>query len=75
MFSLNINQMVGRACEEPTLLDALTLAAIWESERIVIQARKHEQWETCFRATFQKVMKAYVSKKEFEATTNNQKEN
>ena len=57
---------VIRACEEPTLLDALTWIAVWESERVVVQARRNEidpatgkQWDTCFRYYFKRVMERY----------------
>ena len=56
---MNIKEAVDRACEEATLLDALTFICIWESERIVKQARNNKQWETCFKVCLKKVMEKY----------------
>ena len=62
MIRMNIDEAVKRACEEPTLLEALTSICIWESERIVKQARTNEQWETCFRICLKEVMEKYKLK-------------
>ncbi|MCK5397780.1 MAG: hypothetical protein KAJ33_05990 [Thermoplasmata archaeon] len=56
---MNITQATKRACEEPTLLDALSWICIWESERVVRQARENEQWETCFHVCLKSVMESY----------------
>jgi len=70
---MNIKEAVAKAFEEPTLLDALTWIAVWESERVVQQARKFyltgertgsggAGWDTCFRSSFQLVMAAWEKK-------------
>lgn len=69
---MTLKEAVARACEEPTLLDALTWIAVWESERVVQQARKFYEtearnpdgsgWDTCFRACFAPVMQAWEKK-------------
>lgn len=56
---MNIGDAVKRACKEPTLLDALTWICIWESERVVRQARQNEQWGTCFKICLKSVMDAF----------------
>jgi len=56
---MNITEAVARACEEPTLLDALSWICVWESERVVKQARKNERWETCFKTCLERVMEQY----------------
>ena len=56
---MNISEATKKACEKPTLLEALTDICIWESERIVKQARKNEQWETCFKVCLREVMAKY----------------
>ena len=69
---MTLKEAVSKACEEPTLLDALTWIAVWESERVVQQARKiYERgvrtpddsgWDTCFRVCFDSVMRAWKKK-------------
>jgi len=59
---MNIAEAVNRACEEPTLLDALTWICIWESERVVKQARVNPQWETCFHICLRLVTEEYWKK-------------
>ena len=56
---MNLIESVKEACTKPTLLDALTYVAIWESERAIKQAKENPQWETCFRFCFKEVMKNY----------------
>ncbi len=53
---MNITEATKRACEEPTLLDALSWICVWESERVVKQAKKNEQWETCFKVCLRSVL-------------------
>lgn len=60
---MTLDEMLKKAVEMPLLLDALTFACVWESERIVKQARAHEQWETCFRVTLEATMKAWFKQK------------
>jgi hypothetical protein len=57
---MNIIEATKKACEEPTLLDALSWICVWESERVVRQARSNEQWETCFKVCLESVMKEYA---------------
>lgn len=59
---LNITAATKRACEEPTLLDALSWICVWESERVVKQARANPQWETCFKVCLQSVLDNYQQK-------------
>lgn len=56
---MNTSQAVERACREPTLIDALTWIAIWESERAIQQAKANPTWETCFKHCFTNVMKQW----------------
>lgn len=64
---MNIDEATKRACEEPTLLDALTWICVWESERIVKQAKKElrdaegKGWYTCFRICLKSVLENYYS--------------
>ena len=70
---MNIDEAVARACQEPTLLDALSCIAVWESERVVQQARRFYEtrvatgsdgagWDTCFKTCFQRVMEVWKKK-------------
>lgn len=61
---MNLHEATQRACEAPTLLDALTYICVWESERVVEQARKNTQWETCFRTCLRSVLDNYQEKKD-----------
>ncbi len=66
---MNITEAVKRACEEPTLADALEFICVWESERVVRQALRNEKsgertpagckWETCFGTCVTAVLRAY----------------
>lgn len=58
--SLNITEAVQRACEQPTLLEALSWICVWESERVVKQARENPQWETCFKTCLKAVMESFT---------------
>jgi len=57
-------EAVIKACQEPTLLDALAWICVWENDRAVKQAREHEQWGTCFKLCLSKVMNLYTMKHE-----------
>lgn len=63
--NMTINEAVKRACQEPTLLDALSWICIWESERIVKQAKKNlrdvdgKGWDTCFKICLGRVMRCW----------------
>ncbi len=67
---LNAYEAVERACQEPTLLDALAWIAVWDTERVVVQARSDyrspegQQWETCFKILFQDVLEKYPDRRE-----------
>lgn len=66
---MKITEAVKRACEEPTLLDALTWIAVWESERAIEQAHAYKMtgvstgaqggWDTCFKVCFSLVMEEW----------------
>lgn len=67
---MNIDQAVARACEEPTLLDALGWICVWESERAIQQAKEFFEtgirtgshgggWDTCFKFCLKLVMESY----------------
>ena len=62
---MNIDEATKRACQEPTLLDALTWICIWESERAIKQAKKElrdaegKGWDTFFRVCLKSVMEKY----------------
>ena len=61
---MNITEATKRACEEPTLLDALSWICVWESERVVKYVREHEgRWETCFKLCLGEVMENYYKDK------------
>lgn len=60
---MNISQAVVRACEEPTLVEALSWIAVWESEHAIKQALLWKEtgvstashgggWDTCFKYCF-----------------------
>lgn len=56
---MNLEEAVTKACEMPTLVDALTYIAIWETERVVKQARENSTWTTCFKVCFDMVLDRY----------------
>ncbi len=58
---MNINEAVERACQEPTLVKALSWIAIWDTERVVkkVRAEPDKPWETLFELCFNKVMERY----------------
>jgi len=69
----NFDEAVEKACAEPTLLEALSWIAVWESERAIAQARKFFEtgertgsngggWDTCFKFCFRKVIERYEHK-------------
>ena len=66
-------EVIDRACEEPTLEDALTWVAIQECERVIPIAHaflngKKERgpdgrgWDTCFGYLIEEVMREYPIK-------------
>jgi len=67
---MNFQQAIDRACEEPTLLDALSWIAVWESERVIPIAHKFlsgenprngdgSGWTTCFKFLIKEVTEQY----------------
>lgn len=59
---MNFTEALARALEEPTLAKALSWIAVWETERVVVQARNNPQWETCFEYSFKQVIERYKEK-------------
>ena len=57
------DMMLETACNKPTLAQALALVALWESERVVKQARTNERWDTCFEYIFAVVIKKWQKKR------------
>jgi hypothetical protein len=60
---MNLTEAAAKACEELTLIDALVYISVWETERIVKQARANETWETCFKVSFEEVFKEWFKRK------------
>jgi hypothetical protein len=63
---MNIDEATKRACEEPTLLEALTYICLWECERAIHQARFNygsgangAGWDTCFKVCIKNVFEKY----------------
>ena len=61
---MNITEAVERACEEPTLIDALSFICVWDSERAIKQALRNngKSWETCFKICIKAVIEKYQEK-------------
>lgn len=66
---MKIDAAIKKACEEPTLLDALSWICVWESERAINQAlNKYGSgmdgagWDTCFKFCLKRVMEQYKEK-------------
>jgi hypothetical protein len=60
---MNLEEAVITACQESTLVKALSWIAVWESERVIAQAIKAKkslsmaaQWDTCFEVCFKAVI-------------------
>jgi hypothetical protein len=70
--SMKLTEAVERACQEPTLVDALTWIAVWECERAIEQAHAykltgistaaHGGWDTCFKSCFSAVMEEWAKR-------------
>jgi hypothetical protein len=71
---MNFQEAVDRACEEPTLLDALSWIAVWESERVIPIAHRFLNgeiprndngtgWTTCFKFLIKEVLEQYGQQK------------
>lgn len=63
---LKFEEALKVAVEQPTLLDALTWICVWESERVIDQARfrygsgvNGAGWDTCFKYCIEQVMQTY----------------
>ena len=62
---MNIKEAVEKACEEPTLIDALSWICVWESERAIAQAKLNlvdadgKGWDTCFKFCIERVFEKY----------------
>lgn len=67
---MTFTEAVAKACTEPTLADALTWIAVWETEQVVRQAKKYFEtgistashgggWDTCFKVCFKEVLLKY----------------
>lgn len=70
---MNFNEAVNKACEQPTLVDALSWIALWECERVIPTAHKFlngekppapdgKGWETCFKFLIKQVIIKYTEK-------------
>lgn len=70
---MNYTQAVDKACEEPTLLDALSWISLWECERVIPVAHSFlngekkrgpngHGWDTCFEFLLKEVMEQYPLK-------------
>jgi hypothetical protein len=59
---LLLTEAVNKAIQEPTLNEALSWICVWENQRAVEQARKNEQWDTCFEYCINAVTEAYNRK-------------
>jgi len=63
--AMNITEAVERACQEPTLVKALSWICVWESERVVRQAKRElrdfdgKGWDTCFKVCLMNVAEKY----------------
>jgi len=66
-------EILKRACEEPTLIKALSFACLCECERAIKQAHKNltdntpdvdgKMWDTCFEFVISQVMENYKEPK------------
>jgi hypothetical protein len=73
---MNFKEAIECALQEPTLLDALTLIAVWDTERSIRQARRYfvtgetnpdgMGWETCFRVCFKAVMQKWTEREKLD---------
>lgn len=75
---MRIAEAVEKACQEPSLVAALSFICLWESERIVKQAHKNltnntpanpdtgQMWETCFEICIKSVLDRYVEPRKWE---------
>jgi hypothetical protein len=66
---MNIDEAVVIACQEPTLVDALSWICVWENARALKQAQDNPgsgangaMFDTCFRYCIQRVLAEYSGK-------------
>ncbi len=69
---MNLDEAVDRACQEPTLQDALAWIADWEADRAIRQALEwqrtgistaaHGNWDTCFKVCFGAVIAKHADR-------------
>jgi hypothetical protein len=66
----HVEDALRRACDEPTLVDALSFVALWECDRVIPQAHEFlsgrkprdadgRGWDTCFGHLFARVIAAW----------------
>lgn len=71
---MNLSDVIDRACQEPTLLDALAWVSVWECERVIVEAHKvlnnqtprnadGSGWSTCFKFLIKETMEQYTIKR------------
>jgi hypothetical protein len=77
---MNLNEAVSRACEEPSLLKALTWICVWDADRAVKQAIGNTQagtrgpggelWDTCFEICLKAVFDVFSNRKPLSSKIN-----
>ena len=71
---MNFQQAIDKACEEPTLLEALSWISLWECERVIPIAHDFlnggkrrsldgQGWDSCFKFLIKEVMEQYGQQK------------
>ena len=71
VIAMNLKEAVEKACQEPTLTEALTWIAVWETGRVVEQVREFERTgistashggsgDTLFKVCFEEVGKQWL---------------
>ena len=70
---MNITEATAKACEQPTLIDALSWICVWETKRIIKRYKKnlntaiietnHGVWKACFNYCIENVMDNYKAGK------------
>ena len=57
---MKISEAVERACQEPSLIDALSWICDWEAERAIRQTYTDgKNWDNCFKLCIEKVVLEY----------------
>lgn len=70
---MNFTEAIDKACEESTLLNALSWISVWECERVIPVAHSflngeknhgpnNQGWDTCFKFLLKEVMEQYPQK-------------